>query len=69
MADEIDATNDRIEKESALFEAEVRRQAAQIPKGEAGECHYCGEYFARVVYVESVEVHACGRCRDKRGLE
>jgi len=69
VADEIDATNERIEKETALFEAEARRQAAEIPKGEPGECFYCGEHFARVVYIPSVDECACGRCRDKRGLE
>lgn len=69
MADEIDATNDRVEAETALILADVSRKAAAIPAGQPGECYYCGEYFARVVLVRSVDEHVCGGCRDKRGLE
>lgn len=72
MADEVDATAERMEKESALIEADMRRKAADIPKGEPGECWYCGEEFARVVEVidpaTENKVCSCGRCRDKRGL-
>lgn len=68
MADEIDVTNDRVENETALLVADVTRKAAMIPKGEPGECFYCGEYFARVVFIASINECACGKCRDKRGL-
>ena len=69
MADEVDCTNERIENETALIVADVTRKAASIPKGEPGECSLCGEWFARVVFVASINDCACGRCRDKRGLE
>lgn len=69
MADEIDVTNDRVESETALLVADVSRKAATIPTGQPGDCFYCGEHFARVVYVESVGEECCGRCRDKRGLQ
>lgn len=69
MADEIDATNERVENETALIVADVSRKAAAIPKGEAGDCSLCGEYFARVVFVASIGEYACGRCRDRRGLQ
>lgn len=68
MADEIDATNDRIETETALLVADACRQAAMIPTGEPGECFLCGEHFARVVFIASIGESCCGKCRDKRGL-
>ena len=68
VADEIDATNDRIETETALLVADACRQAAMIPTGEPGECFLCGEYFARVVFIASIGESCCGKCRDKRGL-
>ncbi len=68
MADEVDATNDRIETETALLVADVSRKAAMIPTGEPGECFLCGEYFARVVFIASINESCCGKCRDKRGL-
>ncbi|URA06846.1 hypothetical protein QAY90_gp15 [Xanthomonas phage Langgrundblatt2] len=68
MADEIDATNDRIENETALIVGDVCKRAAMIPKGEPGECFFCGEYFARVVFIASINECACGKCRDRRGL-
>lgn len=72
MVDEVDRTDERMQREAELFEAEARRQAALIPKGAPGECNYCGEDFARVVEVEDPSsgdtVKACGFCRDKRKL-
>jgi predicted Zn-ribbon and HTH transcriptional regulator len=41
---------------------EAMRKAADIPKGESGECHWCGYEFNRIVN------GACGKCRDKFGL-
>ena len=38
---------------------EAMRKAAEIPKGTAGECDGCGEFFPRLVD------EMCGRCRDK----
>ena len=38
---------------------EAMRKAAEIPKGTAGECDGCGEYFTRLVD------DMCGKCRDK----
>lgn len=68
MADDVDVTNERMIKESDMFVADIRRQAAAIPQGQAGECGLCGETFARLVYIDSVEAYCCCRCRDKRGL-
>lgn len=59
MADEADITTDRMEVESAARVAELRRKAASIPPGEAGECGRCGEEPPRLVG------GACARCRDK----
>lgn len=73
MADEIDATTERCERESALILGDICRKAQQIPAGQPGECWYCGEEFARVVEVVDPatqdKVCSCGRCRDKRGLK
>lgn len=72
MADEVDQTNERIECEQALIIGEVCRCACNIPKGEPGDCYYCGETFTRVIAVEDPatgdEVNSCGRCRDQRGI-
>lgn len=69
MADEVDLSNDRIQKEMEFLTSNVTRKVASFDPGEAGECYYCGEHFSRVVYVRSVEVYCCGKCRDRRGLE
>ena len=37
---------------------EAMRKAAEIPKGTAGECDGCGEYFTRLVD------EMCGKCLD-----
>ena len=41
---------------------EIRKQAAQIPEGNPGDCDLCGEWFSRLVG------GACARCRDKHKL-
>ena len=51
--------NDRIEIETDNRINAMRKAASAIPKGNAGECNHCGEYFARIVH------GACARCRDK----
>ena len=62
MPDELDKTQDRMEFLEQKDIDAVRRKAASIPAGEAGECELCGEYFARIVR------GACARCRDRNGL-
>lgn len=62
MVDLVDQQNERDEVELDASVGLVRRAAANIPKGEAGECEECGEYFERIVNGH------CGRCRDKLGL-
>lgn len=72
MPDFIDETVERVDKETALIVGDLCKRAAMIPKGEPGECFYCGEDFARVVEVMDPATYetvcSCGRCRDKRGL-
>ena len=54
------------ESQAATLESSeklVRERAAAIPKGEPGECSYCGEVFTRIVN------DACGACRDKYRLD
>lgn len=63
MADEADAASEDLERmESASIES-IRNAAADIPKGEAGECSRCGEESPRLVG------GACARCRDKYDLD
>ncbi len=38
---------------------EAMRKAAEIPKGTAGECSFCGEFSMRLVD------ETCAPCRDK----
>lgn len=62
MADEVDGIVDR---EQAILDAQVHTaasKAALIPKGEPGDCRWCGERFTRLI------LQACARCRDRRGL-
>ena len=58
MADLADIAGLKAEQESDLAEREIRARAARIPKGEAGECFSCGEYYARIVEGK------CAECRD-----
>lgn len=62
MADEVDVTGDRLEKEMGIVEEAIRRAAAEIPVGEPGECDHCGEFTQRLVG------GACAPCRDKYKL-
>jgi hypothetical protein len=59
MADEIDTTNDRVMRETERLLHNVRATAAQIPKGEPGECYGCGEHSPRLVN------DLCAPCRDR----
>lgn len=57
--DDIDRAGDRIDATEKQIIDAARKKAANIPKGSAGECEWCGEYFERLVN------GACGRCRDE----
>ncbi len=59
MADIADVTADRMEVEEAADIAEIRRKAAEIPKGKPGECDLCGEDMPRLIN------GVCAPCRDK----
>ena len=59
MADIADVTADRMEAQEAADIAEIRRKAAEIPKGVPGECERCCEPSWRLVG------GACAPCRDK----
>lgn len=60
--DDADRADDRIEEVKSDALGVIRRAIADMPAGEAGECDFCGESFARIVN------GACGRCRDKYGV-
>lgn len=60
MADEIDRANDYAE---AFREAALKQARPEMPKGEPGECEWCGEHSARLVRGH------CARCRDNLGLK
>lgn len=62
MADEIDRQLERDQQIEELRVKQIRSRAAQIPAGEPGECHHCGEDFARLIN------RACARCRDRLKL-
>lgn len=57
--DEADRASYFIESVIDHHVKEAMRKAAEIPKGTAGECDGCGEYFTRLVD------EMCGKCRDK----
>lgn len=59
MADEADKTADRMEVEEAANIAEIRRKAAEIPKGVPGIRDRCGEDMPRLIN------GACAPCRDR----
>lgn len=71
--DEIDVATNNIERDMDIKLAEQRRLAAAIPKGDWGECGFCGGHFSRVVPVIDPKtdetVCSCGRCRDQRGIK
>lgn len=58
--DDVDFANLRRDELEEDRVAVIRRRAETMPKGEAGDCDDCGEYFARTV------TGFCGRCRDRR---
>ncbi len=61
--DDIDRAGAHIDvTEKQIIDA-ARKKAADIPKGSAGECEWCGEHKQRLVN------GACGRCRDTFRLD
>ena len=62
MADIADVTSERMEVQEAAHIAEVRRKAAEIPKGKPGECDLCGEDMPRLIN------GVCAPCRDRHKL-
>ena len=62
MADIADVTGERTEVQEAADIAEIRRKAAQIPKGVPGICDLCGEDMPRLVG------GVCEPCRDRHKL-
>jgi len=62
MSDEVDKANDYVE---TIKEAEIRRirKAAQIERGEEGECELCGEWSGRLIH------GVCAPCRDRYKLK
>ena len=62
MADEADKTSERMEVQEAADIAEIRRKAAEMPKGVPGECDLCGEDMPRLIN------GVCCPCRDKLKL-
>ena len=46
MADDIDRANEYVEK---LREAALQAPRPEMPKGEPGECDWCGERNLRIV--------------------
>ena len=58
MADEIDAANDHMMRESERLLKDAREKASAIPAGEPGDCAFCGEYNPRLVG------SVCSPCRD-----
>ena len=62
MADIADVTSERMEVQEAAHIAEIRRKAAEIPKGKPGECDLCGEDMPRLIN------GVCAPCRDRHKL-
>lgn len=62
MADVIDQGSEREQLDTANAVDAVRRAAAAIPAGSAGDCDLCGEHSMRLVQ------GACAPCRDKYKL-
>ena len=62
MSDEADMSDKRIEDAVTDAVEWASKAVAAMPKGEAGECTYCGWHVKRLVG------GACGHCRDRFGL-
>ena len=62
MADDLDMTQERLEREQALRDKARPADPYEPPAGVAGDCDLCGEWSGRLVG------GACAPCRDKHGL-
>ena len=62
MADEADVSDEIMALLTGGAVADIRRMAAEIPKGSPGDCDFCGEHSMRLV------VGACAPCRDRLKL-
>lgn len=59
MADEADIANDYLER---MQQQALSKPRPEMPKGEPGECDWCGEDSPRLVN------GYCARCRDENRL-
>lgn len=62
MADEIDRAQDAVQDFSERSIQQAKAKAAQMPKGNPGDCELCGEWSGRLVQ------GVCAPCRDKHNL-
>ena len=62
MSDEVDKANDYVE---TMKDVEIKRirRAAQLDRGEPGDCDLCGEHSGRLIH------GVCAPCRDKYKLK
>ncbi len=63
MPDDADLANDLISDSNNAAILNARRNAAEIPAGNPGDCWSCGEYSKRLVN------GACASCRDKYEID
>jgi hypothetical protein len=57
--DEVDVTQERIDRE---LQARIAAARGQLEAGAQGDCDFCGEWSGRLIR------GACAPCRDRRGL-
>lgn len=62
MANEIDRAQDTVQDFSERSIQQARAKAAEMPKGNPGDCELCGEWSGRLVQ------GVCAPCRDKHNL-
>lgn len=62
MADVVDTSDEHYAPKFEADVALIRQAAANMPKGEPGECGLCGEFSRRLVGGN------CAPCRDKYKL-
>ncbi len=62
MADDVDRTADRLDKEEAMRDRARPALPYEPPPGVSGDCDLCGEWCGRLIG------GACPPCRDRHGL-
>lgn len=62
MADEADRAQDAVQDFSERSIQQAKAKAAEMPKGNPGDCELCGEWSGRLVQ------GVCAPCRDKHNL-